>query len=122
MAILVDDLLPNQVKVGQRYFVAKPVVNSFIMRIADAFHVLTGRFAAVKFAEEEHTKVKDWKRVTSLVSPLEIERAKERAYEDLKIKMLKDELNSFGEMKTKRGHACPCGSGKKYKNCHGKGK
>jgi uncharacterized protein YecA (UPF0149 family) len=34
---------------------------------------------------------------------------------------LKVESIKSGETKVGRNDPCPCGSGKKYKNCHGKG-
>lgn len=122
MAMLIDEFFEVQVKVGQRYFIAKPVKKPLISRLKDICGVITGRYEAVKFAEFEHAKVKDWKKVTSLVSPLVLEKAKEQ----VAIKMLraefKGQMDQDGNFKAGKNDPCPCRRGKKFKHCHGRSK
>ena len=77
MAILIDKLLNVQCKIGRIWYVSKPIKNPFKMRLKDAWGVLTGRYEAVKFAEEEKEKDPTWKKETRILSELDIERMKE---------------------------------------------
>ena len=120
MAMLIDNYFEVQTKIGRRWFVAKPVTGPFITRLKDVWGIITGRYDAVKFAETEAVKDKNWHKVTNVLSALDIEKAKEAAHMKLKKRVFENNINSNGSLGTKRNHPCPCNSGRKFKNCCGK--
>jgi hypothetical protein len=120
MAQLIDNYFELATQIGRRWFVSKPVKGPFITRLRDVWGVLTGRYDAVKFAEIENVKDKNWHKKTKVLSALDVERAKEAAHLKLQKKVFKGDVSSFGKLTTKRNHPCPCGSGRKFKNCCGK--
>ena len=122
MAILVDKLLNAQAKIGRIWYVSKPTKKPFINRVKDVWGILTGRFEAVKFAESEKDKDPSWKRETRILSELDVEKIKEKVHVDIVRKEYGVNVDDEGHPIVKRGHPCPCNSGKKYKNCHGKGR
>lgn len=120
MAMLIDNYFETVTKIGRRWFVAKPVKGPFITRLKDVWGVLIGRYDAVKFAEIEKVKDKNWYKITKVLSSLDIEKVKEAASRVMTKKAFGKDVDSFGDLHIKRNHPCPCKSGRKFKNCCGK--
>lgn len=66
-----------------------------------------------------------FKRRTVLVSEADVKKAMEISHKEIASRTMGIQFNEFDEVrrggkKIGRNEPCPCGSGMKYKNCHGK--
>lgn len=118
MALLIDSYFNTREKIGHVFCVAKPICQCFIRRLRDAVGVISGRYDAVKFVRTELEKDTKFREEFSSISPDEIERIKREALDI--VLQEQGKMDKFGNLKVKRNDLCPCGSGKKVKNCCGK--
>lgn len=123
--MLIDDLFTNAVEIHYRYWVSKPVMAPFIVRLRSAWRVLRGREVGVEFAEDKFKYDKKWSyknaRTLSRDAVEKVKKDSSKAF--LKI-VFKDKVlfREDGEPRMGRNDPCLCGSGMKWKKCHGKDK
>ncbi len=123
MALFAEELLRRQEKIGHVFYVAPPVgrgfFRGFFPRIRDSLRVFTGRYTAIRFYGPEMHKDDAVKREVRLVSRDDIEKAVANAHDLLARTKLGLKIDEFGNADVPRNAPCPCGSGYKFKKCHG---
>jgi hypothetical protein len=112
-------MISTQVKIGHCWYISKPLKYPFIRRIKDAWKVFTGKYVAVMFAEDM-VKDKKLKSEISLLSVEDVDNIKKVAMKAMERKVFPKNINGVGDLKFAPNELCPCGSGKKWKKCHGK--
>ncbi|MEI6886778.1 MAG: SEC-C metal-binding domain-containing protein [bacterium] len=72
------------------------------------------------FTNEEQVNKTLEQGTLNLESPVSDNFNQEQGFNKLVKPVIKDKSNPYSEMRLGRNDPCPCGSGKKYKKCHGK--